>query len=315
MEAPSVKKEQNESPMEVFERYVALGKNEALDTLEERFEQSAEKHGSLEYHKRTHTEDSVIPNFIKIAEAIGLSEREIELGILIAAYHDIVQEWHGEKTKEGYRMRRRHSVENEEASFAELESYMLSVNGEAKEVIFTTSDFEIARNAILATIPSFEGGTVVQKNLEDTNSKLVAAVALADLATAGMEGPAAYKAGGDALFREENLDIAEDIKHVDTLPSDKKEAYRERMLAWTKSQEGFAAGRRDRTFYDDREGGGDLDVFLPEERANVRELFSQFQASIDAASALYTAREHMPFEKLARSMGYTIPNDDTHEAA
>lgn len=126
------------------------------------------------------------------------------------------------------------------------------------------------------------------------------AIALADIGTAGIDGPSKYLPEGDAIFREEQLDVVERLK--DPV---QREDMKKRMLEWSKIQIDFAQGRKARL---DSELKG-----LSEEMANnVRKLFSRFDDSIEAAQLQYSVREKMTPEELAKSFGYTPPKYTIH---
>jgi len=144
-------------------------------------------------------------------------------------------------------MRKRFTVDNEKASADVAIEFMNQINQEVGTQVFSKDDKNTIREAIDATIPGFdpEKGTVVQPNMNEQSSLVARAVGLADLGTAGMDGPKAFLPEGDALFREENLDILEALKNPKNISGDQKEYYRKRMLGWSKFQPKFANGRKD----------------------------------------------------------------------
>ena len=143
-----------------------------------------------------------------------------------------------------------------------------------------------------------------QPNLTPNAPVVVRAVALADLGIAGMEA-AAFVETGDQLFREENLDIARALRLAVTpagLPARTLEGYKARMLAWCRSQAGFARGRRARLEIE-------LGNLGSRAKSAVRALFSGFDAAIAAATEVVKAREPLPPWEVARAMGYPVPGE------
>lgn len=212
----------------------------------------------LPYHHHSPTNNYSHPReVIEAAELIlraikkggvPVTERDIRLARVIAAFHDAVQEWRPEREREAGRWGgecKRLIGDNEQMSADELIACMERANEEANAEIFSESDMKVGRAAIMATVPGFDTGhnTVIQPNLTVESGPLVRAIALADLAVVGMGGGARYVDVGNRLFREENLDLI----GIDAanLADWQKEALAQRMLAWKKFQPKFAAGRRD----------------------------------------------------------------------
>lgn len=279
--------------------------------LERDFEKPKNKYDRLPFHNRAHSE-AVTRRTKKILETIqgsvpdSVSDRNIKLAQLIAANHDTVQNWQ-ENTANGQRKRQRFVEQNEQASFEKLMKKLELANRKSGQMFFTPEDLRLAQEAIMATVPGFDMkvGTVVQPKLSSESSVIARAVALADLGTAGMEGPEVFLAEGDALFREENLDILNAVENPDTLPDQVKKTYTDRMLAWTKFQPQFAAGRKLKL---DEELQG-----LPSDaQLSVKQLFNRFDDSVNAALALAQSREQriksgeLDFETLAKEMGFAV---------
>lgn len=291
-----------------FHTYVERGIDEALLLIRERFENTPEKAEQLAFHASSHTEGLIqrtrdILYAIADADPSLITSHEIEIGRLAAAYHDIVQRFKEERIQEGAFtkvMRKRATALNEaESAWAAL-GFMDRANIESGiPDLFNEEDKRMAWEAIEDTVSEFsaEKKTVVQPNLTDRSSLVARAVALADLGSAGIGGPKTFLYEGDALFREENLDILESLERPEKIIPEIKEYYRGRMLAWSKFQPFFAAGRKQSLEEELRA--------IPESaRAQVAKLFSHFDESIAAAEKRALRREHMSYEEFVADMGY-----------
>ncbi len=176
---------------------------------------------------------------------------------------------------------------------------MEEVNQEINSEIFSVEDKQRLIEAINATVPGFsvEKSTVIQPNMKENSDIIAKALALADIGTVGMEGPEAFLSEGDALFREENLDITLSIRDNQKLNEDQKEYFRKRILGWTKFQPNFARGRKDLLEME-------LKGLSEKEQTKLKELFNKFDTSIRAAQERAIKRENMSFEELVRDVGY-----------
>ena len=117
-------------------------------------------------------------------------------------------------------------------------------------------------------------------------------LALADLGTAGIDGPDKFLPEGSAVFREENLDVPKLLNDPE-----QRAFLMKRMLAWSQMQVAFAKARKELL---DRELTG-----LPAVMADaVRKLFNKLDASIEAAQQQLEKRGEMTFEELAHDFGY-----------
>jgi hypothetical protein len=226
------------------------------------------------------------------------SEDELQLGLLAAAFHDVVQNWAPATTADGRLLRRRFTGPNEADSAAEAVAWMCRVG------IFSAEQYDLVARAILATIPGWdaEHQTVSQPRLTHETPPVVRAVALADLGIAGMDG-LPFLQTGDQLFREENLDIDAALRRCrrrSDLNGAMQEGYKARMLAWSRSQSAFARGRRALLEQDLGNLQGDA-------REDVRNLFSEFETAITLAKDAVRVRETLPPWEVARAMGYTVP--------
>ncbi len=280
---------------------------------------------TLAFHNIEHTK-SVIRRFEKIIEILKReeinvgSERVIQIGKLGAAFHDTIQDFTESKETEpktvngnpnpytGYQkiVRKRTTITNEKASADQAIAYMHKVN-QSKPATFNLNDERVIRAQIDMTVPSFysKAGTVIQPNLDrnSQSSVIERALALADLGTAGVENPEVFIAEGDAIFREENLDISDAINtlKLGTSISDKyKTYYKHRMLEWSKFQPVFATGRKNLL---DKE----IKYFTQTVQDILKkEIFNRFDDSIEATKAVALKRENMTFEEIAKDMGYQI---------
>lgn len=83
------------------------------------------------------------------------------------------------------------------------------------------------------------------------------------------------------------------------ISDEEKERYRQRMIAWSKSQASFAEGRK-MLFETEIEG-------LPNSaKIELRKLFTEFDNTIAGARTTASTRQNITFEDLARDMGYQI---------
>lgn len=294
----------------------------------------------LDFHNIEHTSGAIersmgILDALKSA-GMEISEKQLEKSKITAAYHDTVQEYdRNEKKNEKGEivevMRKRHVGKNEEASAKEAEAAMREANEKMGTDYFTEDDIKEVKEGIMATVPGFnpEMKTVVQPNLR-TESPLTARVmALADIGTAGMgrvvedreqvltEGnkfafvervlDTEYRKEGDALFREENIDIMEALESKQPITEGLKENFKKRMLGWTAFQKDFALGRK-KAF--ERE----TEVFTEGEREALKKVFCNFDKNAEFAGVTFEKRSTMAFEDLAKDMGYHY-TPDTERAA
>jgi hypothetical protein len=307
-----------------FEQHVKIGIEDALVRVKERFEDAPDKRDRLPFHNVEHTQGVVdateaVLRALKTNLPDDISERDIQLARLIASHHDTVQKWSDDSVVDGDNtkiLRKREITDNEAASAEELFAFMDKVNsGSPMGDVFTDEDKKIAREAIMTTVPDFDGenSTAFQPNLSERSSLIARAVALADLGAAGMGGAEHYRRDGDTFFMEENLDIFDAIQDPGSITDVQKEYFSGRMLGWAKFQSTFARGRQKR-LHEELQG-------LPEDaRGAVSALFDKFDESIEAAEKLGKLRageidengepvadpNPMSFEELAADMGYEI---------
>ncbi|HZG47515.1 MAG TPA: HD domain-containing protein [Allosphingosinicella sp.] len=246
----------------------------------------------MHYHNSEHT-IGVVERAQAIGQALGMSDRQLLLTVIAAAYHDTVQRWVAMEGEGGVVTRKRLTGRDEVASAAEAAEAMAGL-----EIRFTPDEYGIVSSAIVGTIPGWdnEASTVCQPFLIE--HPVIRAVALADLGSAGMD-PVMYGRDGPALFAEENLDLMEVVmaaERVGEIPEASQQFYRARYLAWLKVQPGFARGRENRL------DNGELDGLDPAAITRVRALFCRFEESVAAAEAAITAAQTLDFAPLMRQL-------------
>jgi hypothetical protein len=288
-----------------FGKFIDAGVDESLSRIRSNYENRKNPLENLTFHNTAHTK-TVIRRVDKILEAVDADPTTRSIGKLCAGFHDAVQNWKDKVTENGYVMRDRSSFPNEEDSFKMARGYMAGVNEREGEKIFTEEDISLCEEAIMATKASGPGSwdgehnTVVQPNLGEKSSLVACALALADIGAAGMDGGAQYVYEGNALFREENLDILGAMSEpgkIAAIPDAEKESFKKRMLNWSNMQIKFAEGRKAR-FEAEIAGLSD------DAKDAVRKLFNKFDESIEAAKKKADGRKSMSFEELARDFGY-----------
>ena len=271
----------------------------ALDVIRDRFERGEIPH-HMHYHNSEHTA-GVIARARAIGQAIDMSDRDLLLLVIAAAFHDVVQYWSPERRADGSVYRRRHAGRNEVASAYEAIEAMMQLG-----VDFHPEEQGIVASAIIGTIPGWdhECTTVVQPFLVEHG--VVRALALADIGSAGMD-PSMYRLDGPALFAEENLDIMEALFRArrggDISEADQR-AYRDRYVAWLRVQPEFARGRRECLH------NGELDGLDEAMTARVLKLFEHFDESIAASEAAVTEGETLDFATLMRQLDPRVFPDE-----
>lgn len=252
----------------------------ALDTIDE-------QHGSgrkdkreqkLFFHSRWHTE-SVIWRVEQIMLAMHridptlITERDIEIAKLAAAYHDVIQHSRSEQQKPDAsgmspKKRVRDAGRNERES-AELGlTYMHRVNqivlGQGRKEIYTQKDMDNFKDAVILTDPSCKGtdprngwnGQTIAVRDFAKGCILAQAVQLADLGASGMQ-PYLEDYSSLALFTEENMDFREEMdtllfpglrrRHLpprEMQDQEKRRAwYYQRLMKWFGDQDSFIDGR------------------------------------------------------------------------
>lgn len=291
---------------------VQTGIGQAIGKIRERYEENENPADNLAYHNSIHT-FNVIQRVDTILKAIHtadpnlVSKRDIQLGKLAAAYHDTVQKWEPTSPDPLSHIvkRKRFAGENEEASYQVAAAFMNDVNQDMTNM-FSDDDRRVVHEAILATVPGFNGKTVIQPNLHEDSSVISRVLAIADINTVGIDGISALVHEGDALFREENIDILDAIRGNHQFSPLELEAIKNRILPFSKFQMGFAEGRKEQF---ETEIAG-----IPSENAKkaVRSLFpnytdERFHKNIEELKQLIAEREVMSPENLMSEVGYQLP--------
>ncbi|HVC92909.1 MAG TPA: hypothetical protein VND64_04415 [Pirellulales bacterium] len=284
-----------------FQGTLGAGIAYALSLIRSRYEGNRNPANDMPFHSVEHT-IGVVRRTCALLRGMGASEKECRAGIVAAAFHDTVQRWVPSPFSDGRVMRRRSTGQNEADSAAEAAGWMLHDG----ITVFDQQDRTLVTQAILATVPGWDAKneTIFQPKVTLDAPLVVRAVALADLGIAGMDG-ATFVETGDQLFREENLDIAGALRFAPAhagLRAGTLESYKVRMLAWSRSQVGFARGRRARLEIE-------LGNLSSTAKSAVRVLFSQFEAALTTATEAVTIREALPPWEVARAMGYSIPGE------
>lgn len=296
------------APPEVLSRRfvsaIYAGVYQGLEKVTDRFEQ-------WPYHRPHHTRavierTSAILTTIRQADTAAVSERDVLLGQLAAAFHDTVQNFTLLGTPDGRMMMKRAVGDNENASAQEAETFMRSANVAADDKIFTEDDIRTVREAILGTVPGWsqELKTVVQPNVTSDSSTVARAVALADLGASGMD-PATAVEEGDRVFMEENYDMLQALYGSEPISDEQKEFFRTRMVTWATQQIEFITGRKN-LFESQIQG------FSPAIQERLRSLFSGFNQSIALQRRTAESRTQMTFEQIAADMGYPTHTFSPH---
>ena len=270
----------------------------------------------LEYHTEQHTL-SVIARYKKIlafirAAGVFVDERDEQIGELAAAFHDTIliqeeedvidqsEEFKGKKKRVYAPM----NGTNESAGGELAKLYMQKVN-EERPGVFMEADIEKIKGQILATKAFYDKDThtFIQPNLTPESSLTERALALADLGACGMAGPEEFLSEGDALFREENLDIMDEINLFRSgadIEEEQQEYFRSRMRQWSEEQIAIAEGRK--AMFDH-----DLSGLDPKAQHILKtKVFTKFDATIYAAKQRSEKRQRMSFMEVAQDMGYPI---------
>ncbi len=271
-----------------------------------------------EYHNLAHTKgveekaERILNVMRETDPSTGITDHDIMLARLAASHHDIdqsqkepnvVPEKVGEKEYQK-ELRARYTVKIEENSAGILVGRMDQINEREKKVVFTEEDKTTVNEAIVATIPGFDRGTVIQPRLSPDASLVAHAVALADLG-AMMDGEKEFLADGNRVFREDNIDIARMLDNPENLTDDQKQFIYQRIKNWYKMQVGFVEGRYG-VFQEQI-------LFFPDSvREKVKELF-KFDEAIQAAKDRLQKIEEREqsgdrpsFEEMVESMGYKL---------
>lgn len=269
----------------------------ALEYIETHYDNPPDPRQKLPYHGSFHT-TSVIDRVGRILRAVQaadptlVSERDMQIGLIAAAFHDTVQQW-GEAETEladmpAVMMKRKTGL-NEKASALMARKHMLELNAREGREFFTTEDMRAVTEAILGTVPGFDVRlrTVIQPNVTEDSSIITKALALADLGGPAMDGPDTYRWEGNNLFRELNLDVRYAHERGVPVAQAYEDSVKRRALEWTASQAEFAYGRAVRFHQTEL-------LWLPEHaRSAVEAEFGFYNESVLAAQETYERRVPM----------------------
>lgn len=295
---------------------------QACGSIRKRYEGDSNQE-QLAYHDVRHTV-GVIRRTVAILHAIGVNDKTMMNGIVVASFHDTVQHMALNETTEEFdgkeftrTTRGRPEIgRSEKDSAKEAIAFMDAVNLATRKTLgqefFTEEDKDMASEAMIATIPDFspktegdpKSGTVYQSKLTPESLVETRALALADIGAPGMEKPELFVTEGDRVFREAEVSIADALHHPEHLDDEYREYFRSKMLQWIENQITFAQGRKARL--EDELKGLSEEVKKGEksEKELVRELFPNFDESIMHAKNILKKRRDMSFEDIAKDMGY-----------
>lgn len=237
----------------------------------------------LTYHNVRHTR-RVVTWAGWIAKAMVMPERWRELLAIAASFHDVEQESHRNEAKSA-------------------DQAIAWVQSQEEAAIFTNFELNLIRDTILITEASWsdEYGTVVQPRLDAASYPVERALALADLASAGMD-PLEFVADSHKLLAERDVEwlhaLTESVQSINN-----QELLLDRYREWMAIQPAFARGRQARF---ELELGN-----LPEEsKRRLRLLFGHFAGSIALADQL--AADQGSFDEVVERMRHYIYYDFHH---
>lgn len=264
----------------------------AMNLLKARFEDVPEI-DRLAYHSRAHTK-GVLARAQKIGRRVGLSEHKRVLVSIAALFHDTVQTSEVQTNENGHQKRVRFSGMNELMSAMDAVSFM-----QGDPYSFDAIDEALVGHAIISTTPkwSHEHKTVIQPLVNEQSHIVTRVLSLADLGEAGMDS-GAFLASGFTLFAEENVDIISGVmraKVPEDIAPEVRNSYRNRLLWWLSKQPDFAKGREE-LLTDEVAGLG-----VPRWKIR-RELFNQFDASIEGAKKVLEDARTLDFVPLMRRL-------------
>jgi hypothetical protein len=286
-----------------LERVAVRATEQALALLRERFE-SGRVPDHMYYHNSAHTA-GVVWRARLLGAAMGMTDRQLLLTVIAAAYHDIVQRWVEIAAEGGVVLRRRFAGRDEVASAHEAVEAMGGLG-----IPFGPDEKGVVASAIIATIPGWdsEAATVSQPFL--IAHPIISAVAMADLGAAGM-APETYRLDGPALFAEENLDLMRAVmgaRRAIDISAAAQDAYRNRYLGWLNIQPGFASGRA-------RLLNRELEGFPDGVRERLAALMSHFEESIGISEEAVRRAKTLDFVALMRTLDARAFPDEDAEAA
>ncbi len=268
-------------------------------------------HRPLEFHNRSHAQ-AVVRRTETILETIQavkpelVSEKDLALARVAAAGHDVIQSGlsRPDNTKGSLQetLQRRVGYNERESGF--------EVAGRLDQLLeekFSQRDGKVIEDAINGTVPEWVNqlGTVTQPNVTEESSIVTFAVARADLGTAGMDGPDAFRVDGNSEFRETKIGISRAIKsYKDANPEEplldrNKDYISAQIRGWLLSQISFAQGRQISLY-------SELEVLNDPELEGVlkEKVFNKFEETINDAKARFARAQTMNFDQLIQEVGY-----------
>lgn len=259
-------------------KFVEKGIDHALTEIRKRYEESVPAK-RLFAHGMQHTKD-VMGRFKLLAKAMNVPEREMQLGLLAAAFHDIFQI-------------------SERTSCVELRTW-LDENSPGPLLL---AEIDLMCEAIMATVVYSHHGEIYQPNLKYESKKVVRCLALADLGAAGMEEGPKFISCSDQIFKDINPDIYACLlvcKHLSKkLSADQEELHKKRIIDWLNYQLQFVADRQKNLPLE-------LGNLVGEERQNVQALFCHFAETTEELKKTINSRAGKSFWSIAEEMGYDV---------
>lgn len=276
---------------------VHIGRREAQKEIETKYGQSLPYHGVLHSIWRVPRRVELILETVREADPHLLTLKHIALGKISAEFHDIRQRWEEENGK-----RKRLTGKNEEESAEVTAQFLQRMNAKYRQhgTIFTPEDIDLVKTSIIATTPALKDDKLIQPLLTPDSHPVTVALCMSDVKGPLIDGPETFIPDGDALFREDNMDIMRALteRGVKGLSKREKEDFRKRMIDWLKSQIVFVKGQQELV---------DLDLrAIPEPgRSKVRKLFQRGDESIEALMKVIEERDRIEdFESLVDKFGY-----------
>lgn len=226
----------------------------------------------------------------------GITNRDIELGTLAAAFHDYVREIRRTKDEKAPHFRTNVYLSAEMARrFMEVQNK--KHNEHYVDAVFSDQDKSLIEAAILGTTAQWntERNTVEHPYVVHTNP-LSRALTLASVGVYGMDPEHSLE---EATLRYRNKHPQLAALFTSDMPAQKEsENIAELVRDFAESHLKFAEGRK--AMFDSYEKYW----FAPRERGTIRELFSGFDRSIAIAKAFQARIKNMSAQELRKEMGY-----------
>jgi len=289
------------------EAYVKKVETYALAYISEHYEHPDDPHMRLDYHTSAHTQDVMYRTEVLLRI---LSPQDVLEGRLLAAGHDLYQEWTDAIKMVGAYpavTKKRAIGLNEKVSADMLVAHMRDVNGK-QGLVFPETIIDRVHAGIAITVPAFDQqtGTVLQPNFTPDAHSAAKALALADLGGGAMHGGAYFVEEGNRNFREMNSDITEYARlygfelSKQCASRGEYEALRERFLADAAAQVRFAQGRLAVLPHE-------LSMLPPEHRYAVSQSMGKLPEAIQAARAVLDMRSVMTLDELVTDVYKSSP--------